>query len=116
MGDFNKNEIFLLERKVAFLEEKLHSFEKNTGPLYYLIPVRVFDLQPINDQDDPQTFLLAVINNQRDTRANVIKVTRQVLAEILEGDDLVTFDDYVMTDHMAEKRMRRGEFVWDLIS
>lgn len=109
------NQLLLLERKLAFLEEKVISLEKNTGPLYHLIPVRIFDLQPIADQDDPQSILLAVINNQRDTKANVIKVSLETLESMLKEEDLVTFDDYIMTDHIAEKRMRQNKFVWDLI-
>lgn len=114
--DGDPNRVLILERKLAFITEKLESFEKNTGPLYYLLPVRVFDLCLIEDQKkDQQAFLLAVLHRPKDTQTNVIKVSRDVLGIIANSTDEITIDDFILTEHLAERRLKKGKWVWVLI-
>lgn len=113
------NRVVILERKLAFLSEKLESLEKNTGPLYYILPVRVFDVCLVENQEigsDTQSFLLAVLHNAKDTKVNVIKVSRDVLKKIAYASNEINIDDYILTEKIAERRLKKCEWVWMLVS
>jgi len=109
-------QILFLKSQVAFLGEKLHALEKSTtSPLYHLLPVRVFDLCLIDGQKKKQaTYQLAVLRTCKDTRTNVIKVSRDVLRQIADSEE-ITIDDFVMTERLAERRLSEKRWVWRLI-
>jgi hypothetical protein len=115
----SKNEYLFLESKVRFLQEKIESLEKDTGPLYYLMPVRVYDLRLIDDISNPSNisfFLFAVIHRPGDVKANVIKIPRKTLEELARTDKEITIDNYVLTDHIATRRFVNRKWVWKLIA
>jgi hypothetical protein len=116
-----KNKILFLEKRIDFLQERLLSFEKDTGPIYNLLPVRLHDLVPLEHQPSNETFLLVVLV-EKENRASVIKVPRNVLIKLSETTKEITIDDYILTDKIAERRLsisRNGKktkkWVWKLI-
>jgi hypothetical protein len=110
------NELLFLKGKIDFLTERLNVLEKNTGPQYYVIPVKVYDLVPVYNQKKKQDYyLLAVLSSKISKTANVIKVSKEILKKIIKAKE-ITFDDFIVTENIAERRLNDGKWVWKIIS
>lgn len=108
------NRIILLESRQRFLEDKIKSLEQDTGPVYLTLPVRVFDLFPVYQMKKGE-YWLVILNNKHSQEGNVIKVSRDVMEELLE-DKVVTISDYIMTDKIARRCFINKRWVWQLIN
>ena len=47
-----------LERRIAFIEDKLKFYENSNGPINNTLPVKLYDIAPLNKHENRTFFLL----------------------------------------------------------
>lgn len=115
----NRNKIIFLERRLAFIEEKLKSYENAKGPIINILPVKIYDMVPLNDQDfyneKDVFFLIVLIIRKNDKRCPIVKISEKVLKDILISEDNITIYDYIHTEMFAEKTIDNDEWIWNVV-
>lgn len=107
------NRILFLESRQRFLEEKIQSYEKDTGPIYYTLPVKVYDVYPVINKEN--RYYLVIINKPTSQEGNIIEVSRDVMEKLVKYKT-VTIDDYVMTDKIARRKLINKKWEWQIIN
>jgi len=112
----NRNKIIFLERRLAFIEDKLKMYENAKGPIINILPVKVYDIVPLHEQDlnsNNVFFLIVLVIRKNDKRCPIIKVSEKVFREISLSDNDITIDDYIHTETFAEKTIdNNNEWIW----
>ena len=76
----NQNQITFLERRLAFIEDKLKMYENAKGPIINILPVKIYDMIPLHNQDSHNckgVFFLIVVIRKNDKRCPIIKNIRK---------------------------------------
>jgi len=112
-----KTELVFLERRLAFLEDKLKSYENTQGTVINTLPVRICDMVPLEKQDEQPFFLMVLIIRKKDKhchRCPIIKIKREILEELVTSEETVTIYDYLHLEKFAEKMLANREWIWAL--
>ena len=108
-----KNKVIFLERRLAFIEEKLRMYENAKGPIINTIPVRLYDAVPLFEQNvKTGGFLLVLVVRKNDNRCPIIKISENVLKELAFSDTEITINDYIHTETFAEKTIHNNQWIW----
>lgn len=117
-----------LERSILFLEAKLQlymervdSMEKtlSNGKRISMLPVAVSGLHPLVDQPSPNEVLIAVTVEKEEQKAPVIKIPLKLFDSMMtrKDGDVVTIDDYVQIQNMAQRQpCLGGGWEWRLLA
>lgn len=112
------NPLIFLERRLDYLEDKLKSYENIQGPIINTLPVKIYDIVPLEKKSQcykPFFFLIVLIVREKDKRCPIIKVSREILTDIINSEDVITIYDYLHIENFAEKTLDKyNEWVWKL--
>lgn len=109
-----RNRMIYLERRLAFIEDKLKTYENAEGPIVNILPVKVYDIIPLYEQTSTTkgSFLLVLFIRRNDKRCPIIKVSEKTLKQLAYSEETITIDDYIHTETFAEKTICERKWIW----
>lgn len=105
-------EIIFLERRIAFLEEKIESYENATSSIVNTLPFNIKDIDVINH--DKMFLSLVLIKNEKSKRCPVIKVPKEHIQLQINNENL-HITEYINTNKHAEISFCNNKWVWKFI-
>lgn len=108
-----QNQMIYLERRIAFIEDKLKFYENSNGPIINTLPVKLYDIAPLNTQENRTFFSIVLIISQNDKRCPIVKVSRQIFSNLAFSNETeITIYDYLNTNQFAEKTIINNNWIW----
>ena len=109
----HKNKFIFLERRLAYIEDKLKFYENAKGPIISTLPVKIYDIFPLEKQQyKPVFFLIVLIIKKNDKRCPIVKIPKQTFINLAYKKSSVTIYDYLHTDEFAGKTIHNNEWIW----
>jgi len=85
-------------------------YENTEGPIIKTVPVMIYDVVPLFEQNKyDSSFLIVLIVRKTDKRCPIIKISENVLKELVFSDTEITINDYFHIEQFAEKTIYNNQ-------